>query len=216
MKFYLRYVNPVVAAAILALCIWAASKDGHSPVKFVDLLGGGIGSYFLAKGLFCGGSLFLTGFALLARLESGGSVPLYSKRDLVATLVATVVAIGLGGLGIHGLVGKDAENDGKCADFRKIENPSGLVLSRIATVPSSRNLRITGWIRNTDSSSWDKVRLSAKVFVGGVYSDEINGGLDSLRPGEERVFVLQSDALASDRITDSLRYKVETVGLRHP
>jgi len=60
MKTYLRIVNPVVAALVLLLCLWAAMFDeGHfKPFAFVQ---GGIPTYFIAKGLFCSSALVLIG-----------------------------------------------------------------------------------------------------------------------------------------------------------
>jgi hypothetical protein len=51
MKTYLRVVNPVVAAVVLALCLWAASHD-EGKFKPENILAGGIPTYFVAKGLF--------------------------------------------------------------------------------------------------------------------------------------------------------------------
>jgi len=60
MKTYLRIVNPVMAALILLLCLWAAAFDEgrFKPFAFVQ---GGIPTYFIAKGLFCSSALVLLG-----------------------------------------------------------------------------------------------------------------------------------------------------------
>lgn len=53
MKIYLRFINPVVSAIVLALCVFAAGIDGF--------FGEPLGIYFLAKGIFCGFALFIMG-----------------------------------------------------------------------------------------------------------------------------------------------------------
>jgi hypothetical protein len=60
MKTYLRIVNPIVAALVLLLCLWAA-MNGDNGFKPMDMLKGGIPTYFVAKGLFCSSALFLMG-----------------------------------------------------------------------------------------------------------------------------------------------------------
>lgn len=64
MKTYLRIINPLVAIAVLLLCVWAASFDEGS-FKPTQILKGGIATYFLAKGLFCSAALFLIGRVVL-------------------------------------------------------------------------------------------------------------------------------------------------------
>jgi hypothetical protein len=60
MKTYLRVVNPVVAALVLFLCVWAA-MNGDDGFKPLGMFRGGIPTYFLAKGLFCSSALILVG-----------------------------------------------------------------------------------------------------------------------------------------------------------
>jgi hypothetical protein len=61
MKTYLRLVNPVIALAVLLLCLWAAAFDDSGHFKPTVMFAGGIPTYFLAKGLFCSSALFLMG-----------------------------------------------------------------------------------------------------------------------------------------------------------
>ncbi len=58
MDFFLRYVNPCLALAVLVICLLAAvgNKDGNFQF-FEDA----IPTYFLAKGIFCSAALFLLG-----------------------------------------------------------------------------------------------------------------------------------------------------------
>jgi len=60
MKTYLRIINPMVAGAVLLLCLWAAAFD-EGRFKPHNMIEGGIPTYFLAKGLFCSSALFLVG-----------------------------------------------------------------------------------------------------------------------------------------------------------
>jgi len=67
MKTYLRVINPIVAALVLVLCLWAAffDKGTFTPSGVRD---GGIPMYFVAKGLFCSSTLFIVGRILLILL----------------------------------------------------------------------------------------------------------------------------------------------------
>jgi hypothetical protein len=60
MKTYLRIMNPLVAALVLALCLWAATHD-DGKFKPEGILAGSISTYFVAKGLFCSATLVLVG-----------------------------------------------------------------------------------------------------------------------------------------------------------
>jgi len=65
MKFFLKYVNPVLALAVLVICLIAASTEQTSQVptkmQFVGFFRDPISTYFLAKGIFCSAALFLLG-----------------------------------------------------------------------------------------------------------------------------------------------------------
>ncbi len=60
MKTYLKIVNPIVAAVVLVLCLWAATFD-EGQFKPQAIVRGGIPTYFVAKGLFCSSALILIG-----------------------------------------------------------------------------------------------------------------------------------------------------------
>lgn len=71
-KFYLRWVNPAVALAILAICSWiyfggyfvSFDADPSNYAKgqsIIDPEETSFGMYFFAKGLFCASMLFLFG-----------------------------------------------------------------------------------------------------------------------------------------------------------
>jgi hypothetical protein len=61
MKFYLRVLNPIVALAVLLLCLWAGAHDmegnWNPEIMFKSLFN----TYFVAKGLFCSSALFILG-----------------------------------------------------------------------------------------------------------------------------------------------------------
>jgi hypothetical protein len=64
MKFFLKYVIPMLALAVLVLCLMAASldrKDGEVVIRISEAFQGGIPTYFIAKGIFCSAALFLLG-----------------------------------------------------------------------------------------------------------------------------------------------------------
>lgn len=68
MKTYLRVINPVVAALVLVLCLWAASHD-DGRFKPEGIFAGGISTYFVAKGLFCSATLVLVGKIVALMME---------------------------------------------------------------------------------------------------------------------------------------------------
>ena len=61
MKFYLKFINPIISAIILIICIYAAINEKGSGLKVSNLIAGGLPTYFLAKGLFCSSTLFILG-----------------------------------------------------------------------------------------------------------------------------------------------------------
>lgn len=64
MKTYLKVINPIVAGAVLVLCLIAATFE-EGTFKPGLLFQGNIPTYFLAKGLFCSSALFILGRLLL-------------------------------------------------------------------------------------------------------------------------------------------------------
>ncbi|MDZ7620228.1 MAG: hypothetical protein U1E05_24775 [Patescibacteria group bacterium] len=64
MRTYLRIINPIVAALVLVLCVYASIVEGgkYTPDAMFK---GSISTYFLAKGLFCSSALFILGRILL-------------------------------------------------------------------------------------------------------------------------------------------------------
>ena len=64
MKTYLRVINPIMAALVLLLCLYAAcfDKGTFTPSGVGE---GGIPMYFVAKGIFCSSTLFIVGRILL-------------------------------------------------------------------------------------------------------------------------------------------------------
>lgn len=87
MRFYLKWINPIVALAVLGLCSWlwlgpyffpvGGSPNRPSPFAlglspFNLELGHGFGLYFFAKGLFCSAMLFIAGEFLKRFLAKDG------------------------------------------------------------------------------------------------------------------------------------------------
>jgi len=68
MRTYLKFVNPVVAALVLFLCVWAA-MNGDNGFRPMEMFKGGIPTYFLAKGLFCSSALILVGKIVSLMME---------------------------------------------------------------------------------------------------------------------------------------------------
>jgi len=70
MRFYLKWINPAVAVVVLAFAVWASLTANDSGAAVVQIVKGGLGSYFFAKGLFCSSALFILGKILEFLLES--------------------------------------------------------------------------------------------------------------------------------------------------
>ncbi len=207
MKVYLRWINPAIALTILALCTWASMTDKEEP-HLAGIVSGGFGSYFFAKGLFCSSALFLTGFSVLHRVESAGKGLLYGKRDVGIIAVLTLVLVG----GLVGFYAKAKADDQSKAiqDSEPVQNPSTLVILNVSPIPASEFLCITGKIQNRSTTRWSKVILGSEIFHGDTYSGEVNATIESLKPNEERRFILQSSSLRTDKILDSLHFKIHT------
>jgi len=62
LRFYLKYINPLVALLVFILCTYSSMKGGdEEPLVVLGPLAGSVGTYFFAKGLFCSVALFLLG-----------------------------------------------------------------------------------------------------------------------------------------------------------
>lgn len=62
MLFFLRFINPVIAVAVLVICLISAStEEKDKGLEYVGFFKSPIPTYFLAKGLFCSTALFLLG-----------------------------------------------------------------------------------------------------------------------------------------------------------
>jgi hypothetical protein len=62
MLFFVRCVNPVIAVAVLVLCLLSAGTHANeSGLKYSGYFKDPIQVYFLAKGLFCSTALLLLG-----------------------------------------------------------------------------------------------------------------------------------------------------------
>ena len=72
MKFYLRFINPIVSLAVLFFCLYAASYSNNK-IEELGVFKGGLQTYFLAKGIFCSSALFILGRILLVLLEKPDS-----------------------------------------------------------------------------------------------------------------------------------------------
>ena len=58
MRFFLRYVNPLLALTVMVICFFSATGDRDGTLTFFE---DNFCAYFLAKGIFCGTALFLLG-----------------------------------------------------------------------------------------------------------------------------------------------------------
>ncbi|UCC94491.1 MAG: hypothetical protein JSW40_06675 [Candidatus Omnitrophota bacterium] len=85
MKFYLKWINPVVALLVLVICTWiyfggyfvsfdpkesSAFEKGENIIDPGEM---GFSMYFFAKGLFCSSMLFLFGHFMKRYLYKKGS-----------------------------------------------------------------------------------------------------------------------------------------------
>jgi hypothetical protein len=71
MKLYLKFINPALAFLVFCWCTYSASReDPKKQIELANIIGGGIPSYFFAKGIFCALAIFLLG-KILEELKYG-------------------------------------------------------------------------------------------------------------------------------------------------
>lgn len=209
MKFYLRYINPALALVVLALCVWAAVTQDRRTPNLAGIVAGGFGTYFFAKGLFCSAALFLSGVSLLRRWESDGNASLYGWKEIM--IVVAIAGAATGGLYAY-RAGADQFQDKRSTSEESAANPKELEITDLTAIPQTQFLSITGKVKNASSTAWKSITIEADVFHGATFSAKVERMIVRLKPGESQYFVLESSNLRTEKMLDSLRYKVEVTG----
>ena len=80
MRIYLRVINPIVALAVLLLCVYAGLRDMEGDFEPTAIYLININVYFLAKGLFCSSTLFILGIVASHLLGYGKTQELKSSE----------------------------------------------------------------------------------------------------------------------------------------
>ncbi|MEK7394540.1 MAG: hypothetical protein AAB214_18435, partial [Fibrobacterota bacterium] len=161
------------------------------------------------KGLFCSAALFLSGVSLLRRWESGQESPLYGWKD--AVVVATIAVTAMGGLYAYRACANISFGTAPATEA-VVANPKELEISELTAIPQAQFLSITGKVKNASSMAWKSIAIEADVFHGATFSAKIERMIVCLKPGESQYFVLESSNLRTEKMLDSLRYKVEVTG----
>jgi len=215
MKFYLKYVNPVVALFVLLLCVWAASTIDNGKINFYGTFIGGFGTYFFAKGLFCSASLFIAGRSLLARIDiERSSSTEYSKKEiaLVGLIVLVFAGVCLGVYGKQYLFEKSLPEN----NITTTVSPKGVSVSELSKIKAAQYLTLSGQLKNSSTTKWHSIGVEAEIFIGGVYSGKLTSMDTGVNAKETRNILLKSSELLTKEISDSVTYKVNIAGARLP
>lgn len=87
--------------------------------------------------------------------------------------------------------------------------PKEIEVTDVSTIPASRFLTISGNLTNHSSRAWESVELSTEVFLGKTFSGVLREEVKDLGPHETRHFLLQSEALFTDKIQDSVHFQIQ-------
>ena len=131
-----------------------------------------------------------------------------SKLEFTYVVVVTVFLIGtlIGLFLLEEYEGKQPE--AKPA-LETIINPAEIQILEDKRIKESQYLRITGKLKNKSDEQWVDVYLSAKIFIGGTYSDKDDIKIDTLKANEERYFIIDCDDLYNSIIEDEVTYELE-------
>jgi hypothetical protein len=205
MRFYLRVINPVVALMAFGLCTWAAIY-GDDKLQIFGLVGGAFGSYFFAKGIFTGGALFLLGKLLEATLEKGAKdanpMSLRAERALSLSFICATIGI-FAGLFFWS---KPVEPVDPPKTY-EVQNPVSLKITESHLVKETDRVNVAITLVNEDSSAWDKVAVTATLYLGGQYSGESTFTYDSLQSGQTDQALIEFSSIAWANVKDSIAYK---------
>jgi hypothetical protein len=205
MKFYLRVINPVIALIVFILCFWAATTP-EEKFSIFGIVGGGICSYFFAKGLFTSCSLLILGKILLEIMyhsdkqqdrQCKGTDILYAVSFGVFTIGSL---IGIFMLGDFHTFSKKAEK----AEEKVIDDPVGLKVTDLYRVKESERLKFAAKVLNTTPWEWKEIYLKSKLSIRGKYSDEEDVRVARLESQKSEDFIIDFDDFYSRNVPDSV------------
>jgi hypothetical protein len=213
MRYYLRVINPAVALSIFVLCTWAAivGGDNGGTINIFGIIIGGLSTYFFAKGVFCSLSLFISGKILLEIMQK--KYPeidnKLTKSELISFAIFAFAIIGI-------LAGLYLIKDHKFGESHTtvIDNPKQIQIVESNRISSSEYLRITGKLKNNSTYLWRKITIKANIFIGGKFADDEESSIDSLKPNDERYFIIAFTKFLNRDIKDSLKYELNLSGIK--
>jgi hypothetical protein len=216
MRYYLRVINPAVALSVFVLCTWASIGSdnggvGGGTINIFGIIIGGLSTYFFAKGVFCSLSLFISGKILLEIMQKKypEKENKLTKPEIISFAIFAFAIIGI-------LAGLYLIKDHKSTEShtKVIENPNQIQIVESNRIPSSEYLRITGKIKNNSSFLWQKITIKGNIFIGGKFADDEERSIDSLKPNDERYFIIEYTKFQNRDIKDSLKYELNLSGIK--
>ncbi len=206
MVFYLRIINPVISLLVFILCTWAAICGDNNEIHFYGIVSGTFSTYFFAKGLFTGSSLFILGKILLEVLKKGAGQSKPSKREVFYSFAFLCFSVGaLAGLYFWGVSPAPAK------EAAAVTNPPGLNVVESCRIKESSAFKLLVKIRNSSGVDWASGKVVADLFIKGKYSGQEIASLPGVKPNEELSVFIDFDDFLNANVPDpvSYRFKIE-------
>lgn len=208
MKFYLKVINPIIAALVVLICFWAATFN-EDEFTLSGIVLGYLGSYFFAKGLFAGSSIFLLGNILQTILSAkdNSDYKTCSVKEYLYLVSLFVFSIGLL---VSILIFKDIGEDKEKVIIKEVINPTGVILEDTTRITESDQLCFSGKAVNNSGKVLYKTKIIGKVFSAGKFLDSIEVDLGRLK--DEKHFILESSRYRNERIVNKVNCVYSVVG----
>lgn len=206
MKFFLRYINPILALLVFAFCLWAATseKGDFTPLGF---LAGSFGSYFFAKGIFASTSIYLMGeilFRIIVSQEHAGvTTSIHYTNRYISFLVGASMSIFLL---FVAMVDKDILFP---KDKPRIVHNPQIEIVKSYRITESEDLRLGGIIRNKTQIKWDTLKIEADVSTSGKYIGTCHSQIKSVVPNGKENFVIECRDYKNKNVGESLSFKIK-------
>jgi hypothetical protein len=211
MLFYLRVINPVISILVFLICTWSSIYyDSNSGINVFGIIAGSFPTYFFAKGLYTGGSLYLIGRILLEIVSKKECFPKNGTKrtDIIAFITFLTFTIG----SLIGLYFWSQNINTSQKSEQKSSNPIELTIQDTYRVSGLDKIRIGGKIMNNSKSQWTQLKIMAKLYFGGKYSGKNEISIDDLGPNEEDEFMIDFTEFNIGSIADSITWKCEAEG----
>ncbi len=210
MKFYLKVINPTLAILIMLICFWSATYDSGN-FELFGIVSGAFSTYFFAKGLFAGTSIFLLGNILLNIISERNSSDLqkYTFKEYIYILSLSVFSVGIL---ISIIILQDINIEEETVTVRSA-NPDGIVLTDTARITESDYLSFSGKVMNESGKNFHTITVVGEVFSSGRFLDSIDAGIGSINAEGEKFFILESERYKNSNLTSEIQCKYSIISV---